>query len=116
MFVRKKSFIRKQFPIINDKSVIICQKVNIFLMKFRHIMSKGQKYKFRKFQALSLSEKKLLKKVRQGGKFTRPPPFRSLMHDRVNKDLVERFGNAYEFFDGERSKFCLMLRKKCSTI
>ena len=41
VFVRKIFFIRKKFPIINHKSVIICQKVNIFLMKFRLIMSKG---------------------------------------------------------------------------
>ena len=41
-------------------------------MKFRHIESKGYKLKFRKFQALSLSEKKVIKKIRQeggGGKF-----------------------------------------------
>ena len=41
VFVRKKFFIGKKFPIINDKSVIICQKVNISSMNFRHIMSKG---------------------------------------------------------------------------
>ena len=41
VFVRKKFFIRKKFPIINDKGVIICQKVNIFLMKFHLIVSKG---------------------------------------------------------------------------
>ena len=34
-------FVRKKFPIIDDKSVIICQQVNIFVIKFRHIVSKG---------------------------------------------------------------------------
>ena len=41
VFVRKKTFLCKKFPIIDDKSVILCQQINIFLMKFRHIVSKG---------------------------------------------------------------------------
>ena len=38
VLVRKKIFLRKKFPIIDDKSVIICQQVNIFAMKFRPIV------------------------------------------------------------------------------
>ena len=30
VFVRKKIFLRKKFLVIDDKSVIICQLVNIF--------------------------------------------------------------------------------------
>ena len=30
VFVRKKVFLRKIFPIIDEKSVIICQQANIF--------------------------------------------------------------------------------------
>ena len=30
VLVRKKIFLRKKFPIIDDKSVIICKQVNIF--------------------------------------------------------------------------------------
>ena len=51
---------------VNNKAQI-CQQVNIFLMKCRHIVSKGQKLKVRKFQALSLSEKKVIKKNPTGG-------------------------------------------------
>ena len=28
-----------------------------------------------------------------------------------NKDLIKRFANTYEFFDGDINKFCLMLKK-----
>ena len=30
VFVRKKPFLHKKFPLIDDKSVIICEQVNIF--------------------------------------------------------------------------------------
>ena len=38
-----------------------------FLMKVCHIVSKGQKLKVRKFQGLSLNEKKVIKKNPAGG-------------------------------------------------
>ena len=45
-------------------------------MKFPHIVSKGKKLKVRKFQFLSLSEKKDIKKnpTEGGRKFPPPPP------------------------------------------
>ena len=50
-------------------------------MRFHHIVSKGQKLKVRKLQALSLSGKKVIKKnptgEGSGGKFT------PTMHNRV---------------------------------
>ena len=69
VFVRKKFFLPKMFPIIDDKSVIISQQVNMFLcLKDRNLKSEN-------FKLLSWVNKKLLKKIRQGGgKFTSPPP------------------------------------------
>ena len=49
-------------------------------MKFRHIVSEGQKPKVRKSQDLSLSEKKVIKKNPTA---TPPPP--SPMHNWVKK-------------------------------
>ena len=68
VFVRKKFFLPKMFPIIDDKSVIISQQVNMFLcLKDRNLKSEN-------FKLLSWVNKKLLKKIRQGGgKFTPSP-------------------------------------------
>ena len=52
-------------------------------MTFRRIVSKGSKLKVRKFQALSLSERKVIKKNPTGGGVNLPHPTLS-MHNRVN--------------------------------
>ena len=52
-------------------------------MKFRHILSKGQKLKVRKFQVLSSSGKKVIKK-NPTAPSPHPPPL-SPMHNRVKK-------------------------------
>ena len=60
VFVSKKFFLRKKFAIIDDNSVIICQQVNIFLMKLRHILSKAWNLKSENFNLLAWVKKKLL--------------------------------------------------------
>ena len=79
LFVRKKIFLHKEFPITDDKSVIICQQVNIFKWSFATLCLKDRNLKSENFKLLAWVKKKLLKKIWQRVNFIPPHP----MHSRV---------------------------------
>ena len=78
-----------------------------FLMKSHHIVSKGQKLKVRQFQALSLSEKKVIKKNPTGGVGLNllPPPLPPCTIG-LNKSLLSILRSIFLFTDD----FCLVLQ------
>ena len=87
VFVRKKFFLRKKFPIIDDKSVIICQQVNIFKWNFPTLCLKDRNLQSENFKLLAWVKKKLLKKPDRRG-VNLPVP---RMDNRVKLDKPNNF-------------------------
>ena len=59
----KKMFLCKKFLIIDDKSVTICQQVNIFKGNFAKLFLKDRNLKSENFKLLSRVKKKVIKKT-----------------------------------------------------
>ena len=74
VFVRKKFFLRKKFPIIDDKSVIICQQVNNFYRNFATLCLKDRNLQSENLKLLSWVIKKIIKKNPTGRGGIYPPP------------------------------------------
>ena len=90
-------------PIIDDKSAIICQQVNIFLWNFATLYRKGRNVKSENFKLLAWVKKKLLKKIRQGG--VNLPTLLPPIHKRVKLIVLSPHVNNWMYFIKGRGHF-----------